>query len=192
MNRFVPFLKTWIIFATSMTLVCGIIYVTVQQNYRLSANDPQLQLAGDAAVALSKGADPKTLAGSQSVEISESLSAYLVIYDTAGHQLASGANLNGIPLRIPAGVITYVTKNGKDAATWQPAPGVRQAMVGVLSPGQHRFIAFSGRSLSIVEERINLLRKQVLLGWIVSLIGIAFVQFLLNAIETKFRISENL
>lgn len=189
MKKFIPNLKTWIISATGITLVCGIIYVTVQQCYRLSANDPQLQMAGDAAFALSKGADPKMLTGSQAVEISESLSAYLVIYDTAGHQLASGANLNGSPLKIPKGVVAYVTKNGKDAATWQPAPGVRQAMVGVLSPGKHGYIAFSGRSLSVVEERINTLGKLVLFGWIVSLIGVAFVQFVVNEIETKFKVS---
>ena len=46
---------------------------------------------------------------------------------------ASGATLDGKALNfIPkGGVIDYVNKNGKDAASWQPQPEVRQAMVGI-------------------------------------------------------------
>ncbi|MFB9842952.1 hypothetical protein [Mucilaginibacter ginsenosidivorans] len=189
MKKIAPVFKSWFAYATAITLVCGIIYVTVQQSYRTSANDPQLQMAEDAANAISKGAAPKTVIGAATpVEISESLSPYLVIYDSAGNMVASNASLNGAPLRIPKGVVDYVNKYGKDAATWQPEPGVRQAMVGIRSIGKG-FIAFSGRSLRRVEERISILGEQVALGWIMSLIGMAVVLFIINAFTPRSALS---
>lgn len=184
MNRFVPLFKSWFAYAAAITLVCGVIYITVQQSYRMPANDPQLQMAGDAADAISKGADPKLLVGSAQVEISKSLSPYLIIYDSSGKQIAGNATLNGADLKIPQGVIDYVNKNGKDAATWAPEPGVRQAMVGVRSNGKN-YIVFSGRSLRIVEERIKMLGEQVVLGWFLSLIGMAVILVITNAIGSK-------
>lgn len=185
MKSLVTVFKTWFAYASAITLVCGIVYITVQQSYSMSANDPQFQIAEDAANALSKGADPKTLVGPAPIEISQSLAAYLVIYDSSGNMIASGASLDGSPLKIPKGVVDYVTKNGKDAATWQPEPGVRQAMVGIRSSAGKGYIAFAGRSLRMVEEHIKILGEQVAFGWFLSLIGMAVVLFLINAIIPK-------
>ena len=55
-------LKTWLPLAATVTLVCFIVYGTVQQTYRSNANDPQVQMAEDAVSALERGADAKELA----------------------------------------------------------------------------------------------------------------------------------
>lgn len=172
MNRYALIFKNWFGYAAVITLLCGIIYIVTQQTYRLSGNDPQYQMAEDAANALSNGADPKLLVSASSVEISQSLAPYLVIYDVAGNMVAGNAKLNGQPLKIPKGVIDYVDKNGKDAATWQPQPGVRQAMVGMRGKN---YLAFTGRSLRRIEERIAKLGEQVFFGWAMSLLAMLVV-----------------
>ena len=50
--------------AVLATLCCGLVYGAVQQDLRMGANDPQLQLAEDAARALDAGAPAATLVGS--------------------------------------------------------------------------------------------------------------------------------
>lgn len=178
MNKYTTIFKNWFAYAAIITLLCGIVYITVQQGYRSSANDPQLQMAEDAANALNKGADPKSLVSTTpAIEISQSLSPYLIIYDTSGNIAAGSATLNGKALKIPQGVIDYIKKNGKDAATWQPVPGVRQAMVG-FSTAKKDYIVIAGRSLRPTEERIDRLGELVLFGWAMSLLGMFVVAFL--------------
>jgi hypothetical protein len=185
MNKYTLIFKNWLAYAAIITLLCGIVYITVQQSYRLSANDPQLQLAEDAANAINKGVDPKSLVSSTAaIDISQSLSPYLLIYDARGNVVAGSATLNSKPLKIPQGVIDYIQKNGKDAATWQPAPGVRQAMVG-FSTTNKGYITVSGRSLRNTEERISLLGEQVFFGWTMSLLGLFVVAFLQEWITLK-------
>jgi formate hydrogenlyase subunit 3/multisubunit Na+/H+ antiporter MnhD subunit len=41
MNKYVSIFKNWFAYAAITTLLCGIIYIVTQQNYRLTANDPQ-------------------------------------------------------------------------------------------------------------------------------------------------------
>jgi len=178
MNKYTTIFKNWFAYAGIITLLCVIVYITVQQSYRLSANDPQLQLAEDAANALNKGADPKSLvSATTTIEISQSASPYVMIYDASGNIAAGTATLNGKVLKIPQGVIDYIHKNGRDAATWQPVPGVRQAMVG-FSTANKAYVAVAGRSLRNIEERINLLGEQVIFGWAMSLLGMFVVAFL--------------
>jgi len=184
MSKYFPILKNWFGYSAVITLLCGIIYIVAQQNFRMSANDPQYQMAEDAANALDKGADPKSLINpSAPVEISQSLSPYLVIYSTSGNMAASGATLDGKALTIPKGVIDYVNKNGKDAASWQPQPGVRQAMVGIRAKN---YIAFSGRSLRKVEERIATLGEQVLFGWAMSIAAMLLVAVLQDVVAKRW------
>ena len=54
MNRLTNIFKNWIAYAAIITLLSGIIYIVVQQNYRMNANDPQFQMIEDAANALNK------------------------------------------------------------------------------------------------------------------------------------------
>jgi len=74
MKTLISILKLWIPLAVTISLICGIVYIVVQQNYRLSANDPQTQMANDAANDISNGLDPKSVISNQPVDISNSLS----------------------------------------------------------------------------------------------------------------------
>ncbi len=175
MKTYAIILKNWFGYAAVITLLCGIIYIVGQQGFRASADDPQYQMAEDAAHAISKGADPKLL-GAAPAEISETLSPYLLIYDKTGNIIINGAILKGQPLKIPQGVLDYIQLHGADHATWQPIPGVRQAMIGIRSnAGGKSYTVIAGRSLRKIEERIGLLGEQVAFGWAMALLAILVV-----------------
>lgn len=185
MNRFATTLANWLPFAATVTLMSILIYAVTQQNYRLTANDPQTEMAEDAATALNNGADPKSIIASGPVaEMSKSFSPFVVIYDKAGNMAAGNVTLNGKPLTLPAGVLDYIQKNGSDMVSWQPQPDVRDAMVGIRAAKGYTVIA--GRSLHKVEERINKLGQQVLFGWFVSLIGLLIIVAMRDWITGKY------
>ena len=185
MNKYATIFRNWLGYAAVITLVCILVYVTVQQSFRLSANDPQVEMAQDAALAIDKGTDPHTLtAANAAIDISQGLSPFIMVYDPLGNVIAGNATLNGKPLKIPQGVIDYIRKNGRDAASWQPAPGVRQAMVGI-STSKGNYIVVAGRSLGPTEERIGRLGEQVAFGWVMSLIGMLVIAFLQSLMVRK-------
>lgn len=185
MNRSAKIFTSWLPYAAVVTLMSILIYTVTQQNYRLTANDPQTEMAEGAATALNNGADPKSLISSGPVaEMSKSFSPFVIIYDKAGNIAAGNTTLNGKPLTLPAGVIEYIQKNGSDMVSWQPAPGVRDAMVGIRAANGYTVIA--GRSLHKVEERIVKLGQQVLFGWFVSLIGLLIVVMIRDWATNKY------
>src|SRR6185503_1415271 len=185
MKKSAMIFKNWLPYAAVVTLMSGLIDTVTQQNYRVTANDPQTAMAEDAVTALNNGADPKSLAVSGPVtEMSKSFSPFLVIYDKAGNIAAGNTTLNGKPLTLPAGVLDYIQKNGSDMVSWQPQPGVRDAMVGIRAAKGYTVIA--GRSLHKVEERIVKLGQQVLFGWLVSLIGLYIVILIRDWVTEKY------
>ncbi|MBS1525157.1 MAG: hypothetical protein JST19_05875 [Bacteroidetes bacterium] len=183
MKNYASIFRNWFSYAAMITLICGIVYVTVQQSYRMSANDPQFQVAEDTALALDKGADPKTLTGANSqVEISRSLALWLIIYDMQGNVAASSARLDGAAPQFPKGVLNHTRSKGADAVTWQPRPGIRQATVTV---GAKDYTVVTGRSLRLTEERISLLGSQVLFGWVLSVLAMLVIAFLQEMVVQK-------
>ncbi|HTD97870.1 MAG TPA: hypothetical protein VK668_01220 [Mucilaginibacter sp.] len=183
MNRFLVILKNWFAYATAITLLCFLIYIIAQQNFRQAANDPQYQIAEDAATALNKGADPKSLTAALApVDLLKSLSPFLAIYDANGNDVASNATLNGVAPKIPQGVLDNIRRIGGDAVTWQPQPGIRQAAVAVRSA---RGIVVAGRSLRKTEERVSLLAQQVLFGWAMSMVAMLVVVTLQEVMTKK-------
>src|SRR5438445_588354 len=79
----------WLPLAFCLTVLAGLVYVTVQQNFRQGANDPQIQMAEDAAAQLQGGAQAQAVVGAGKVDISRSLAPFLIVYDATGQQLAS-------------------------------------------------------------------------------------------------------
>jgi hypothetical protein len=143
----------------------------VHQNFRSSANDPQIQMAEDAAEALEKGVAIVTILGNSKVEIEKSLAPYLVMYDQAGKPVAGSGELNGKLPTLPEGVFKYAKNKGEDRITWQPEKGIRSAIVVVSynSPNAQGGFVMAGRSLREVEKREHQLTVRVALLWIISL-----------------------
>jgi hypothetical protein len=159
----------WLPLAVAITVLCALIHLTVQQNYRQSANDPQIQLSQDAAAQLAGGASPGTVIGSDTVNISQSLAPYIMLYSDNGTIEASSAVLPGGLPKLPLGVLQAAHTKAFNAITWQPEPGVRSAIVVTHFSGAQAGYVVAGRSLREVEKRESMLEIEVLLGWVVAL-----------------------
>ena len=143
--------KRWLPLAIVTAGLCALVYLTVQQSLRMGGNDPQIQLAEDAASRLQAGASvPSVVPAAPTIEISNSLAPWLMAFDDSGKLLATSAALHGVPPVYPSGVLDYTRHNGEDRVTWQPEPGVRMATVVVHYAGGY---VVAGRSLREVEKR---------------------------------------
>src|SRR5262249_54008481 len=137
------------------TVLCFLVYLAVQQTLRESANDPQIQMAEDAATLFSSGAalSPALLQPAQPIDVAKSLAPFMIFYDDDERVVASTGALRGQPPSPPPGVFDYVRQNGEERGTWQPEPGVRIASVVVRANGTRAGFVLAGRSLREVEKR---------------------------------------
>jgi hypothetical protein len=156
-------LRLWLPAAAVATVAAGLIYGEVQQDLRSSANDPQIQMAEDAAATLDGGASPDQVLPPGKVEIARSLAPYLMVFDKQGRLLASSATVDGAQPEYPKGVLDGVAAGRREEVTWQTASGVRSATVAVAY--KNGFVV-AGRSLRAVEERENNAELIAAAGWI--------------------------
>jgi hypothetical protein len=97
--------------------------------------------------------------------MANSLSPFLIVFDNAGRPVAAGARLQGATPTPPAGVFTSA-RSGEVRQTWQPATGVRAAMVVVHYPGG---FVLAARSLREVERREDNALALAIVGMIAAL-----------------------
>ncbi len=156
--------------AVAATGLAALVYLVAQQDGRWLANEPQVQLAEDAAARLDAGGRPADQVGREPVDISRSLAPFVVVYGPTGDILATDGTLDGRPPDVPAGVWAETRSSGRDAVTWQPRPGIRIATVGVAWSGG---TVLAGRSLRQVEEHVATLGLIVGGGWLITLVALA-------------------
>jgi hypothetical protein len=149
MPTIIGIIKKWLPLIAVITLLCGLIYLSVQQSLRWGANDPQIQMAEDSAASLAAGGMPESVLPPAQVEISTSLAPFMVIYGAAGQPLVSSGLLHGAVPNLPTGVFDYTRQNGEDRVSWQPEPGVRVAAVVVAYGGAQPGFVLAGRSLRV-------------------------------------------
>ncbi len=171
-------LASWVPLAVVATLLSGLLYGTVQQVLRQDANDPQIQLAEDAAQALTQGRPVESVVPTAKVEIASSLAPYVVVFDDAGNVVATSGLLHNRPPALPSGVFDYVRQNGEDRITWQPESGVRSAAVVTRYNGARPGFVLAGRSLREVENRESQLEGLVGVGWFGTLVAAVVAVFL--------------
>lgn len=162
--------RHWIPLGIAVTALSGLIYLVVQQDQRQSANNPQIQMAEDLAVNLAGGQTPQSLIPATEVDISKSLAPFIIIYDDAGRPVASSAVLKGRIPALPEGVFQTVKQQGQRRFTWQPEPGIREAVVINHFDGARPGFVLAGRSLREVEKQTGNLLKEVLAGWVATLV----------------------
>ena len=179
------FARVWIPLAIAITLMCVLLYAAIQQNYRQSLNDPQIQIAEDVAQLVRYGSPASSLVPKQKVDIARSLSPWFAIYDATGTPVASSGVLNGSMPKPPVGIFDDlrsgkvrdagvkassneedVTQTGENRLSWQPQSDVRQAIV-VVQAGDGFVVA--GRNMREVERRIWDMESMIAIGWIAML-----------------------
>ncbi|NUR20480.1 MAG: hypothetical protein HOQ12_13180, partial [Gemmatimonadaceae bacterium] len=90
--------------AAVLTGTCLLAYLVMQQIERQGANDPQVQIAEDGALALADGATPGEVARGTTVDLAHSLATAVIVLDDDGNVLASNARLGDAVPVPPAGV----------------------------------------------------------------------------------------
>lgn len=179
-------LKIWIPLAVGLILISGLVYVSVQQNYRQSLNDPQIQMAEDAAAALANGEQPQALIPQLKVDMAKSLAPYLIIFDEKGQPVASSVQLDGKTPVVPAGVFDYTKNKGEDRISWEPRKGVRSAAVIVYHNGVSSGFVLAGRSMREVEIREDALSQMTAIVLIISLLATLVVTVILVLIGSNY------
>ena len=170
-------LVSWIPWAVILTLVFFAIYIANQQSLRQSANDPQVQIAEDAAAAIN-AAEPVSFFNTPTkIDIGKSLMPYLVIYDSNYSNVASTGLLNGSPLMVPQGVLKSALASGEQRLTWQPEHGVRSAIVVIPVKGIFNGFVVVGRSLREIENREDQIGLIIFAIWLFSIV-VMFVIFM--------------
>jgi hypothetical protein len=153
MRRIKSILRHWLPLAVVITAMSGLVYLAVQQALRQGANDPQIQMAEDAAAVLARGGSVESVLPTAQVDLAQSIAPFIMVFDDTGTPLASSGQLHGQMPTIPAGVFEYVRRHGEDRITWQPEPGVRQAIVMVSYTGDRSGFVLAGRSFREIERR---------------------------------------
>jgi hypothetical protein len=171
------FLIPYITAMAVCSLCLGVMYVSVQQNFRSNANDPQLQLATDIRNSLELGQSPeKWLPGN--IDLSGSLSPFVTFYDKNLQPVQSTGFLEGKFPLLPKGIFDFVNQHGEERVSWQPRRDIRMAMIVLAVKAPDIGFVAVGRSLKEVEIRESNLLNMVFVGWLLAMGLIALAAFI--------------
>lgn len=198
MKKYLRPLVWWAYSAIAVTGVFGAIYLAVQQDYRQSANDPQIAMAEDAVTQLADGANIVSIVTRNAplLNIKTTLLPWIAVYDAQGNVINASGQLDEHLPQLPVGV--FDTLNNEERFTWQPAspgtlslggpaPNVRQAVVVVHFHNPHAVngelatgSVAVGRSLSLTEERVEQLGINLALAWAFTLGCLLIASFVMD------------
>jgi hypothetical protein len=165
------------------SLAIGLVYAAVQQTYRASANDPQVQLAYEMNHQLQQGRSIDKLFP-DSIDLAQSLGTFAVVYDSHYRPIRSSALLDGKYPQLPTGVFEHVKAHGEERVTWQPRTGVRMAMVVLETASPSTGFIALGRSLKEIELRESALGRMTFICWLTAM-GLIFVVGLVQYYYSK-------
>jgi hypothetical protein len=155
-------LPLWVLLSCIASVLAFAAFVVVQQQLRGAANHPQVEMAQEAAGKLNAGSDPQSVVNGGPVDIASSPDNYLIVVDSNGALIATSAQLEGRAVIPPSGVFAYVRDHGEDMISWQPAAGVRSAIV---VDSFHGGYVVAGRSLTGTEQAESALGLWAVFGW---------------------------
>lgn len=172
MQKMKSIFRIWLPFVVVISAFCALAYASVQQVYRQNANDPQIQMAWDAADALADGHSPESILPPTKVSVDKSLAPFLIVYNPDGSVLASSVMLDGQTPALPDGVLAATKQMGENRRTWQPKADVRIAAVIVSYTDG---FVLAGRNLREVEAREAQLTTVVSLTWVLAMVATLIV-----------------
>jgi len=170
-------LAVWLPIAIAITVLTGTAFVLAHQNYRQNANDPQQQLAEDAASALNRGQKPIEVVPTNAVDQATSLAPFVIVLDSKVKTDPRGTpadilatNLikadTGAVIEPVTSVFSEAEAKGLQRFTWETAGGLRFATVVV--PYNGGFV-LAARSSSEVERRVQEALDLAVIGWLFGL-----------------------
>ena len=176
--KYFDVLVKWLPLGFAITMLCGYVFVTNQFMLRSAANEPQVQMARDITANLTNGMPYNTCAPLSPVDLRGSLAPYVLLYDENHAPMTTGALLDGMIPVITEGVFAYAKAHGEHHLTWQPARGVREAIVVIYHAGLQPGYVVVGRSLQETELRESQLFAVTEIIWSLSMLGTLFLSVL--------------
>jgi hypothetical protein len=173
-------LFTHLLAAALVTIIFLLVYTDVQQSYRMQANDPQIQMAEDISGRLASGTPLTSILKPDSIDLGQSSSLFVEIYDAQGKLVSSTASLHGHFPEMPAGVLESARKNREDRITWEPRHGIRLASIICYSENPLASFVVVGRSLKETEVRIANIGDLTLICWLLC-IALILIHFPISA-----------
>lgn len=161
--------RSWLPIAVAVTVVFAFSYGAIQQTYRNGADDPQIMLAEDGAARLDAGDPESDIIPVDTVNLSESLAPFVILYDAQNNVIDGSGVLDGAPPTPPAGVLDTARSAGRNRVTWRPRPSVRIASVSVATKDGR--VVLYGRSLREAEARVDQLTQTAAIAWIAAMLG---------------------
>jgi hypothetical protein len=171
--------SVWLPIAAGVSGLALIVYVAIQQDLRLTADDAPIALAHSTAARLDDGVLPADALPAERVDLTDSLEPFVLVFDTDGHLVASSATLNSNRVDYPGGVFDTVRMRGEDRVTWQPISGVRDATVAIA--WRNGFVV-AGRSLRLTEGHIDQIGRMVAAAWVFTLFVVAAASLLVAVV----------
>lgn len=179
-NALVSRTIVWVLGFVLVTGIFGTVYVAAQQSVRASANTEPAAAAAREVQLLAAGSG--TLS-EQRVELTADSGPFVVVYDADNAPVAGTVVRNGALPVVPTGLLAAARVEGQDKVTWQPAAGLRFAVVArAASDGR---VAVGGQSLAPFEDRDAQTLSLVGLGWLASIACVGGAWVLTRILEAR-------
>jgi hypothetical protein len=180
-----PIFSYTLVLALILTLWGFPAAMTLQGALRGAADQPQIQMAQNYASEIASGQRIADQLPAGHLDLATSLEPFTILYDVDGRPLQSSGYLDEAIPSPPAGVFAYLRGHATDRFTWQPRPGLRIAAVAQRVDGAHPGFLLVGRSMTLVQQQANALRRGTFITWfaLMALLigGAAFLSRIQNA-----------
>ena len=162
-----------VVLGVLFTLIGGAASGVVQQMLRRGADQPQWQMASEAADRLGRGDDPARVVPNDEIDLSNSLAPFVLYFDEQKKPLAGNGYLDQSLPSPPPGVFDVARARSSHAVTWQPRPQVRIAAVILPVNGGRSGYVLAGRSLETTERYESLFWRMAFAGWVAVMLLLA-------------------
>lgn len=154
--------------------------ITMQQFLRRGADQPQIQMAKNYASQIVQGEQLEDVLPPVHIDIARSLEPFAIYYNDQGEPVGATGHLDQSVPAPPAGVFSHIHTHPVDNFTWQPRPGLRIAAVAFHVNGPNPGFILVGRSLALVQQQEDLLRRGAFITWFVLMALLALGALFLN------------
>ncbi len=175
----------WLSSAALATVFSLLAYAGIQQVHRTMANDPQIQIAEDASIALASGVPVSNVVPALNTDLGKSLAPFIIVYGPDKKAVAASGKLGADIPTPPTGVFDNAKAQGENRLSWQPEKSLRVAAVVRYFEGKQSGYVLVGRSLREIEAREQRLTFMVLMAWLVSLVISLVLSFIYVRVSTS-------
>lgn len=145
-------------------------YVVLQQQDRMQANDMPELLATQAAKQLDAGLGLQSI-NMGATDLANYPVPFVIIYDKKGKAVAGSGYLDKKLAMMPKGVVNHATTGKPHAVTWAPRSDIRIASVTVAAKD---YYVTGGQSLAAIEHRAERNLLVIAVGYGLSVLTMLF------------------